>query len=55
MDAPVGFDLTAEGNYSLRVSGTVKGNAGTANQPFSVCSSLTINAGSCGTPINNCQ
>jgi hypothetical protein len=55
MDAPVGFDISTEGNYTLRISGTVKENAGTLAQPFSVCSSLTVNAGSCGTPINNCQ
>jgi hypothetical protein len=55
MDAPVGFDLSTEGTYTLRVSGTVKENAGTLNQPFSVCSSLTINAGSCSTATNNCQ
>jgi hypothetical protein len=55
MDAPVGFDLSTEGDYTLRVSGTVKGNAGTVNQSFSVCSSLTISAGSCSTATNNCQ
>jgi hypothetical protein len=55
MDAPVRFDLSTEGDYTLRVTGTVKGNAGTLNQPFSVCSSLTINAGSCSTATNNCQ
>jgi hypothetical protein len=55
MNAPVGFDIATEGNYTLRVGGTVKGNAGTLDQPFSVCSSLTINAGSCSTATNNCQ
>jgi hypothetical protein len=42
-----GIFLNAEGQYTLTITGTVKGVASAADTPFSVSSTICISAGTC--------